>query len=424
MKYTEMTIELVFNDIMHGIVPFLMGNPGVGKTAMFEDMENKGWAKVFLLNVNQLSDKADLTAPRLVPIDKNQTDFAQKFYPHYTITSSIHYAEEHPDETVLLVLDEVNRTLADIPSALLSLQTERAIGGKKLPENLRLAMTGNDKGNVIMLDSAAMTRVAQYRLVPDTGAWMDWIGDELNPYIGAVLRKNPKLIYSMPIKSAAAADSASDDDTKATMDEALADADESMETFTTPRTVTYLNTWLNTRTIEQLNEMLQTSSETEDRELTVLEETLIGRTGHTDFTLELLQVITNDLANRMNSQATSASPVYQVNRPAEFASLNNVRTNNDLEQAVTSMDPTIRANCLAYALSAQMNYTSVINALLGTDGGPKIEVNTIMQVVNAVSQSAQANPANLQALRTSQAPFAERVRSLLSQFDDSWETTA
>ena len=102
-------------------------------------------------NNNQLADKADLTGCRLVPVGttKNgEKEYAQVFYPHVVIRNAIKYAEENPDETPILFLDEINRTTPDVTSEALSIPTLRSIGNTNIPDNLKVIIAGNDKGKI------------------------------------------------------------------------------------------------------------------------------------------------------------------------------------------------------------------------------------------------------------------------------------
>src|SRR5699024_7763864 len=148
-----------------GQTPALLGEPGIGKSALIEDLAREFKTKVFTLPVNQLADRADLTGVRMT--QSAQGDWGQSFFPHETIMSAIRYAEDNPDEHPILFLDEFNRASSDITSAILSFQTLRRIGTIEFPDNLRLIVAGNDKGNVTALDKASITRFAVYRVKPD-----------------------------------------------------------------------------------------------------------------------------------------------------------------------------------------------------------------------------------------------------------------
>ena len=143
-----------------------MGEPGIGKSSFTEALAEAMDTKCFVLPVNQLADKADLTGARLVPYEQadGTTSYKQVFFPHQVIMDAIDYAVANPREWPILFLDEINRTTPDVTSASLSMPTMRAIGSIKLPSNLRLMIAGNDKGNVTTLDEASLSRFAIYHV--------------------------------------------------------------------------------------------------------------------------------------------------------------------------------------------------------------------------------------------------------------------
>ena len=59
-----------------GLTPALLGEPGIGKTAFLENLANDLKTKVFVLSVNKLAAKEDLTGARLVPTS-NKSDYEQ-----------------------------------------------------------------------------------------------------------------------------------------------------------------------------------------------------------------------------------------------------------------------------------------------------------------------------------------------------------
>lgn len=158
MKFNDTLKTVVKTDIKNGLIPMLLGEPGIGKSSWVEDLANDLGTKCFTLAVNQLADKADLTGARLIPVklDNGETTYKQFFYPHAVIHDAIDYANKNPNETPILFMDELNRTTPDVTSEALSIPTLRSIGSIKLPDNLRIITAGNDKGNITSLDEASI----------------------------------------------------------------------------------------------------------------------------------------------------------------------------------------------------------------------------------------------------------------------------
>ena len=108
MKFNDTLMLCVRRDLDNGLIPMLLGEPGIGKSSWLTNLANLMHTKCFTLACNQLADKADLTGARLVPTDNGE--YKQVFYPHAVIHDAIEYAIAHPRETPILFLDELNRT--------------------------------------------------------------------------------------------------------------------------------------------------------------------------------------------------------------------------------------------------------------------------------------------------------------------------
>lgn len=228
------------------LVPFIAGEPGIGKSATVKNLANQFKTKVFVLSVNQLGTREDLTGARSIKDPKTET-YRQVFFPHAIIQEAIDYAKDHPKETPFLFLDEINRTSPDVTSAILALITERRIGTTELPDNIRIIAAGNDHGNVNNLDDASITRMAIFHVEPDVEDFIQ-AQPELNYYIKSVLRKHPNLLVNKE-QDTGLADNDNDpddmdDDSLAAQLDAL-DTTSGMKQMTVPRTLTYTSEFLN-----------------------------------------------------------------------------------------------------------------------------------------------------------------------------------
>lgn len=227
------------------LVPFIAGEPGIGKSATVKNLAKEFKTKVFVLSVNQLGTREDLTGARSIKDPKTET-YRQVFFPHAIIQEAIDYAKDHPKETPFLFLDEINRTSPDVTSAILALITERRIGTTELPDNIRIIAAGNDHGNVNNLDDASITRMAIFHVVPDVEDFIQ-AQPELNYYVKSVLRKHPNLLVNKEQDNAldnnTDPDDMDDDDLAAQLD--ALDTSSGMKQMTVPRTLTYTSEFLN-----------------------------------------------------------------------------------------------------------------------------------------------------------------------------------
>ena len=370
MKFDNTLMKLVKADLKCGIIPMLLGEPGIGKSSWTIDLCKELHTKVFVLASNQLADKADVTGARLVPVTrkiKNKDgsiseiqDHEQHFYPHVVICEAINYALENPNQTPILFLDELNRTTPDVTSELLSIPTLRSIGNRPLPDNLRVITAGNDKGNITALDEASISRFALYHVVPDTLTFIK-VNEDLNVFVKNVLTRNPETIFgkSLPATLTGNVTNDDDDDDNASIEDIFDDG-EDMYQIATPRTITGISKLLNTFTNDDIKAMIaETVKNSDDDTVSVLQEIIEGHTGKTMFSMLLLKEI-NDNINTLNVQAN----VFTVPKPNCYDNLKAQPTRDDLADFVRNLTDNDISGSLVYAMFEQENNADVIEALV------------------------------------------------------------
>lgn len=295
-------------------VVFLAGQPGIGKSAIIKALANQLKTKVFVLSVNQLGTREDLTGARAIKDEKENT-YRQVFFPHAIIQDAIDYAKEHPSETPLLFLDEINRTSPDVTSAILALITERRIGTTNLPDNIRIIAAGNDEGNVNSLDDASITRMAIFHVQPDVGAFIK-AQPNLNYYVKDLLQHNPELL----VQSSNAVDDDSDPDDDDETDYAnlndLYDGD-TMTQMTVPRTLTYTSDFLNAAKLtgkslpQNIDDIYNSLNPTDSP----LYHAIIAQLGDTPTANKLFENITQSIERLSSPQTDPATQTVTVPTP-------------------------------------------------------------------------------------------------------------
>lgn len=300
-KFNNTLTTLVNTNLKNNIVPMLLGEPAIGKSSWVETLGETLGTKTFTLQCNELSEKSDLTGVRTIPMDDTGTKFKQVFFPHADIMDAIEYARNNPDETPILFFDEINRTSSDLTSALLSIPTRRKIGNEELPSNLRIIVAGNDKGNIVSLDTASTSRFTLYSVAPDTETFLQ-INQDLNPMIADLLMREPELIFCKALSPASDDEGEDIDDIMDMFD------DESMEQFAAPRTITALSKTLNDLPEDTLRELYTEPTEFIHRGQKIassqLLDVLISHTGYTEFTLKLLNFQTKLLTKWLLKHTT------------------------------------------------------------------------------------------------------------------------
>lgn len=409
MKFNDVfqdTVEKIINNSKQ--VPMLLGEPGIGKSSWIEDLGRKLHTKVFTLACNQLADKADLTGARLVPVETStgETTYEQVFYPHAIIRRAIAYAIENPHETPILFLDELNRTTPDVTSALLSIPTLRTIGNTDLPDNLRVIIAGNDKGNITTLDEASVSRFVLFPVEPDVETFIQ-VNTELNPFVKTVLMQHPESLFCKMVQAVTSqSDDDDDDDGMTSIDEILDDG-EDMNQITTPRTITGVSNWLNCYDNAALMTLLQETHNRDGEEVSLLQEIIEGFTGRTNFTKFLMAEIATNLMT-VNNQ----SNVTSVPKPQCYDKMKQCPDITALNQFISTMSDHDKSGCLVYALYEKTDNKAYINAILAS-GITTLESNDMKSLMSLFG-SDQLDDANVATFISNNAPLAVTLSSILS----------
>lgn len=392
--------------------PLLMGEAGIGKSSWV-----KGYArtqlhsKCFTVSVNQLADKADLTGERTIPKeDENgNPDLDMLFCPHPHIKAAVQYAKENPRETPVLFLDEINRTTPDITSACLSLITDRRLGTTYLPDNLILIGAGNDRGNIIQLDSASISRFIKLHVTPDVDTFLANVPD-IHPAIKNVLLGHPDLLVctsvSTVVSSAKAANASDDDDEEEVSLDEILDVDGNMDQITTPRTLEALSTYLNNMDPKILMTHLSMPAKAADgRDITLLQEMVEGFVGPTSFTVYLMEELSRTLLT------ARTAPKSGIQKPAVYDSMKLCPDMTSLSEFIENLSERERGACLVYALYEKVNNTNYIRAL-----APKVQTldkDDLSALTTAVFGD-QLDAENCQTFLSTNSPLSQTIGGLLS----------
>ena len=360
-KLNETLKTSIKANLNSNVVPILIGEPAIGKSSFIESLGKELGSKTFTLQCNELSEKADLTGARTIPIDDKKTKFKQIFFPHADAMDAIEYALANPDETVLLFMDEINRTNSDVTSALLSVPTRRKIGNVELPDNLKVIIAGNDKGNIVALDEASISRFVIYKVVPDVDTFL-LHNEDVNPLIKDLLLTERNLIQCKPINLIKTDDDDDSDEDEQSYDMIMSMIDDdSMEQFTAPRTITALSKYLNSMSEDDLKQLEFETSNIELRgdikESTLLFETLIGHTGHTEFTIKLYNKINDQLRNIQTQN---------IKKPAGYDAFvqKQTLTTSEIQDYISKLSDDEKSQFLIYTLTDKDNNVATLRTIV------------------------------------------------------------
>lgn len=399
------------------VCPFIMGEPGIGKSSIMRAMckERKWW--FFEVLCNQLGDRADLTGCRSVKTieavnGKEEEVWKQIFFPHQEIQDAITCAKNHPDDIVVLFLDEINRTSSDITSAILSFTTARKIGTYTFPDNIRFIVAGNDKGNITSLDSASISRFVKFKLHPSATTYMS-IEENLNPYIKQVLTANPEYIFckSLNIVTSEISDDEGDDSAEATY-EAFNEECEGFEQITTPRTISGLNAFLNKCTTDMLCHYIsQISRNSETGEETSMLQTIVeGHVGNTLFSAAICAAIAEDVSRGMLQKANT---IVAPTKPPIYDQILKCQDRQIRNSMIAALDDNQKSSVILYATYEKgINNGDLIVDVAKNYGGQLLTSEYMPQFTNLKSHD-ELDVDNYTALINSQTNLGNMIKNIL-----------
>lgn len=202
--------------IKAGNVPSIVGEAGIGKSALVEEIAQSMGARLFTTVVS-LSEKGDLAIPVPPLTDKS---FVQT--KHYgtlanvqfgyseTLVAIVKQAEAHPEQPIIWFLDEFNRGTQAVQSELMNLVLQRQVNSLQLPEQVHIVIaenpdstmngfTDSDYG-VTAGDAAIRDRTVRLVMRASVDDWLKWAEEpqaDQQPRIHEMVRKYIKLHPSL-----------------------------------------------------------------------------------------------------------------------------------------------------------------------------------------------------------------------------------
>lgn len=173
-----------------GNVPNIVGDAGIGKSALVEEVAAKMGAQLYTTVVS-LSEKGDLAIP-VPPLTSDSFVETQHYgrlanvqYGYSeTLVSIIKYAEAHPNQPIIWFLDEFNRGSQAVQSELMNLVLQRRINALRLPETVRIVIAENPDAtmagfteseyDVAIADAAIKDRTVRLVMTTSTTEWLSW----------------------------------------------------------------------------------------------------------------------------------------------------------------------------------------------------------------------------------------------------------
>lgn len=182
-KDTLISAELVLET---GEVPLIIGESGIGKTALVKKLANKNNFKLVVIDGNLLKEGEIGGLPTIESyksIDSNG-NLQEKKATIYAVHTKLKEIDEEilNGNKVLLFIDEINRCEHTVQQELMNLILNREINGYKLHNNVKIlaAMNPSNKYGedfdyqVVDMDAAQENRFVWLNMENDYIDWISW----------------------------------------------------------------------------------------------------------------------------------------------------------------------------------------------------------------------------------------------------------
>lgn len=185
--------ELVMDVLKPRLVPMLVSDPGLGKSALARQLADKGKLKLIDIRLSQC-DPADLNGfPWMDPATGKASYRPMDVFPLQ--------GDPIPDGYVgwLLLLDELNSASKSVEAASYKILLDRMVGMHKLHERCLVMGAGNLKtSKAIVNDSgtAQQSRIIWLEIQASMGAWLKWADTaHVDHRVKSYLQFRPEMLH-------------------------------------------------------------------------------------------------------------------------------------------------------------------------------------------------------------------------------------
>ena len=204
---TFRSIELILET---GEVPLVVGESGIGKTALANKVaKDNGW-KVVVIDGNLLKEGEIGGLPTVesyTTTNKEECKIEKKttIYAVHTKLREIDKEIENGNE-VLLFIDELNRCEHAVQQELMNLILNREINGYKLDKNVKILAAMNPSNEygaeldyqVVDMDPAQENRFVWLNMESDASEWINWaMNNNIEPKVVEFISTFPEYLHKV-----------------------------------------------------------------------------------------------------------------------------------------------------------------------------------------------------------------------------------
>lgn len=183
---TLKSVDLV---LATGEVPLMVGESGIGKTALAKEIAKKNNWSLIVIDGNLLKEGEIGGLPTIASYTtvNSNGDKIEKKATVYAVHNKLREIDEEiaKGKTVLLFIDEINRCEHTVQQELMNLILNREINGYTLQEDVKILAAMNPSSKygsdfdyqVVDMDAAQENRFVWLYMEPDYMHWLDWAID-------------------------------------------------------------------------------------------------------------------------------------------------------------------------------------------------------------------------------------------------------
>ncbi|WP_371371920.1 ATP-binding protein [Sporomusa aerivorans] len=188
MNYID-TLKSVDLVLSTGEVPLIVGESGIGKTALAKEIAKTNNWSLIVINGNLLKEGEIGGLPTIDSYMRVNTEGAtvEKKTTVYAVHNKLKEIDEEisKGKTVLLFIDEINRCEHTVQQELMNIILNREINGYKLHEGVKIIAAMNPSSKygadfdyqVVDMDAAQENRFVWLYMEPDYKQWLAWAID-------------------------------------------------------------------------------------------------------------------------------------------------------------------------------------------------------------------------------------------------------
>lgn len=188
--------EHIIDVLRAGLVPNLLGSPGLGKSDLVRQIAKELSLKVIDLRLAQM-DPTDLVG--LPSLDGDRSNYAPP--------ANFPLEEDKVPEGYngwLMFFDEANSAPQGVQSAAYKVILDKMVGQHNIHKNVAMVCAGNlttDKAVVNRMSTALQSRLIHFNLMVDSKAWQNWaVDNDVDFRVRSFIDFRPELLHKFDPK--------------------------------------------------------------------------------------------------------------------------------------------------------------------------------------------------------------------------------